>query len=118
MLIAAAFLSLLWTLVHVVLGGAQVERPLARAPLPAAVRETAVMVWHMISAVLIVLTGLLGWAAWSGDGTAAVAGGLLAAALCLSGLGTALLRRTGFALLPQGWLFLPVAALAFAGAWA
>ncbi|MEL6586190.1 MAG: hypothetical protein AAFY65_16750 [Pseudomonadota bacterium] len=113
----AALLSAVWTLVHIVLGGRDVARPLSRSALPEIPRETSVMVWHMISAVLAVLTLLLGWAALGAVPEGGIAAMLLSGGLMLGGIGTQIGRGLPLKTLPQGWLFLPVTVLAGLGLW-
>ncbi|GIT90605.1 hypothetical protein JANAI62_10600 [Jannaschia pagri] len=115
MFIAASLLSGLWALVHIFAGGAQVAAPLRAAPMDTVVRETALLVWHMTSFVLLFLTGLFAWAAVSGEVILAWAGLVLSGGLTAVGIGLQIGRRLPFAVLPQGWLFVPVTALAVVG---
>lgn len=114
----AGALSLLWLGVHLFVGGKEVAVPLrASADVPAPARDTAYLCWHYTSiaigamAVLFGLSTLTGVAAYAEIGTA------LAAAF--AALGIAMVPRIGqtFRVMPQGWLFVPIAALGGWGLW-
>lgn len=117
MFLAAGILSLIWAFTHIVVGGREVERPISQSDFAPSIRETAVLVWHMVSFVLLFLTGLLLWAAWGGGMQVAFAAFILSLGLAVTGIATQVARRQPFGVLPQGWLFVPVAALTGLGMW-
>lgn len=110
--LVAGLIAAAWCAVHLFIGGREVARPLRDAPLPEVVRATAWMTWHMTTASLATIAALLvaGWAL--NDASLIGAGALLAAAVSVAGILTAPVLGVGFRMLPQGWLFVPVAALA------
>lgn len=107
----AALLSFAWCLLHFFGGGATIAKPLRQASsLDHTVMATMWMCWHMVTATLFLMgvffvMGLV----W---GTAyVVAGTLLAAAIAVAGIGAKYALGTSFAVLFQGWLFVPIAVL-------
>lgn len=105
-LLAAAALAALWMLVHAFAGGRECARPLAREQqLPDAVRETMLLCWHMVTGFLGLMALFLFLGAVGAIGMAQE-GIFMAAVAALVGL-----------LLPQGWLFVPVAGLGAWGLW-
>jgi hypothetical protein len=116
--LAAAALSALWTVVHLFMGGAQVAGPLRQSrDLPAMVRDTAYLCWHLVSITLAIMAGLLLAAGLGASGAAglAMAGVALAAGFAAIGILLPLGIGAGYARLPQGWLFVPVAGLGLWG---
>lgn len=112
---AAAALCALWFLVHAVMGGREVEAPLRRdRALPEAVRAPGVMVWHMLSTVLAVMAGMFAAGGLTGNAGLIWAATALSAGIAAAGIAAAPMQGVSFRLLPQGWLFVPPAAL---GAW-
>ncbi|MDC0656986.1 hypothetical protein N6L27_03130 [Leisingera sp. SS27] len=117
-LLGAAALAALWMLVHAVAGGRECARPLAQdRQLPDAARETMLLCWHMVTGFLGLMALFLFLGARGAAGMA-LAGTAMAAVAALIGLLLPLLRRAGYRLLPQGWLFVPVAGLGAWGLWA
>ncbi|KIC19127.1 MULTISPECIES: hypothetical protein [unclassified Leisingera] len=112
--LAAALLAALWMIVHAFVGGRECARPLAQdRQLPDVVRETTLLCWHLVTGCLALMALFLFLGARGYDGLA-LAGTAMAAMMAMVGLLLPPLRRAGYGLLPQGWLFVPVAAL---GAW-
>ncbi|MBY6065303.1 hypothetical protein KUW17_01005 [Leisingera aquaemixtae] len=112
--LAAAFLAALWMIVHAFVGGRECARPLAQdRQLPDVVRETTLLCWHLVTGCLGLMALFLFLGARGAEGMA-VAGTAMAAMMAAVGLLLPPLRRARYGLLPQGWLFVPVAAL---GAW-
>lgn len=113
---AAAGLSALWAGVHLVLGGRQVAGPLratSDAALDPMARDTAWLCWHFVTGALILMALLfLGAALGGATGLSATA---LAATFALAGLILPPLMGQSYRVLPQGWLFVPVAALGLWG---
>lgn len=108
---AAAGLSVAWFFLHVLVGGRQISRPLRTAEgVPHEVMATMVMCWNMVSAVLALMAGLFVMAAFWGA-PFVIAGSLLAGAVALGGIATRYQLATTFRVIPQGWLFVPIAAL-------
>ena len=78
------------------------------------VRDTAYLCWHMVSVALALMAALFLLGAWVSPHYA-VAGTLLAGGFALVGVGLPLAIRQRYAVLPQGWLFVPVVALGLWG---
>ena len=109
---AAAALCALWFAIHVVMGGREVEIPLRRdRHLPEAARAPAVMVWHMLSTVLAVMAAMFAAGALGGNAGLIWAASALSAGIAAAGIASAPLQGVSFRRLPQGWLFVPPAAL-------
>lgn len=114
-LTGAAGIAALWTVVHAVIGGRESERVLSKdTHLPALVRETMLLCWHMVTAFLGLMAVFL-WFGAKGAEQMALAGLLMALAASGVGIVLAPLRGLSYRLLPQGWMFVPIAALS---AWA
>ncbi|MBU2944265.1 hypothetical protein Q8W37_12060 [Shimia thalassica] len=111
----AAALAVFWTLVHVIIGGRQCERLLAADEhVSPVVRETMLLCWHMVSGFLFLTSAFLFIGA-IGYPSFGVAGSVMAGVTALIGLLQAPIRKTSYAALPQGWLFVPVAVLGIWG---
>ena len=105
----AAGLTAIWAIVHIVIGGREVEAPLRRDRTQVdVVRVTMILTSHYVSATLIILAAMFAiagllvnaallWCAVSISGLFSLIGLVLA-----PGLGV------GYRTLPQGWLFVPV----------
>ncbi|UWQ35916.1 hypothetical protein K3552_10245 [Leisingera aquaemixtae] len=114
---AASLLAALWTGVHAIIGGRECAAPLARdRQLPDAVRETTLLCWHLVTGCLGLMAVFL-FAGARGSAEMALAGTSMAAVIAATGLLMPPLRRVKYGLLPQGWLFVPVAALGAWGLW-
>lgn len=113
-ILCAAILAGIWALVHLIIGGRQIERSLSSdQSLEPVVRETMLYCWHLVTGFLILMTVFLGLGAW-GNETMALAGTLMATSTAMTGIVLAPMRKISYAMLPQGWLFVPIAAL---GSW-
>ncbi|MEO1539487.1 MAG: hypothetical protein AAFU59_03830 [Pseudomonadota bacterium] len=115
--IAAGVLNLVWCAVHVFVGGPAVAHPLLRSQeLGHATKITQYYCWHLVSLTLG-LTGLGFLAVGSGYGGAplGVFVTVLSAGFALLGIVVAPVQRSSYRVLPQGWLFVPVAALGLWG---
>lgn len=112
----AGGLAAIWLVLHLFTGGPQIARPLMNAmTLEPVARHTMYLCWHFTSAAIACMSVFFGWAAIEGDMSFAIAGTALASGFCVVGIGLVLLMKEKHAELPQGWLFLPVAALGFMG---
>ncbi|UWQ56989.1 hypothetical protein K3722_10590 [Leisingera caerulea] len=112
--LAASALAALWMGVHAVIGGRECAVPLAQdRSLPGAVRETTLLCWHLVTGFLGLMALFLFLGA-RGSADMALAGTLMAAVTAAAGILVPPLRRVGYGLLPQGWLFVPIAVL---GSW-
>lgn len=114
---SAAFVSFVWFLVHLFVGGKQVARPLLTSDLEPIVLQTLYLCWHLTSVTIAIMAILFGMAAWLAAPTYGVAGLILAAGFALVGIGVVPLRGWSYKIVPQGWLFVPVVALAALGLW-
>lgn len=115
--LGASALAGLWMIVHAFIGGRECARPLAQdRQLPDTVRETMLLCWHMVTGFLGLMALFLLLGARGAEGMA-LAGTAMAAAAAAVGLLLPPLRRATYGLLPQGWLFVPVAALGAWGLW-
>ena len=112
LLLCAAGLSLAWFLLHFLAGGRLVARPLRDHPgLDHTVMATMWMCWHMVTALLLLMAlFFLAAVIWDNRGLA-IAGTACAAAFTLAGIAAAPVLGTRYKVIPQGWLFVPVAAL-------
>ncbi|WP_299685865.1 hypothetical protein [uncultured Tateyamaria sp.] len=114
--LSAGALSALWLVVHVIVGGRQIARPLVSATaLSPVVRHTQYLCWHFTTVAIACMAGFFLWAAHAGDATLAAAGTALATGFFLVGVALVPVVRETYSRLPQGWLFLPVALLGLTG---
>lgn len=114
---SAAFVSFAWFLVHLFVGGKQVARPLLTSDIEPIVLQTLYLCWHLTSVTIAIMAILFGIAAWLAAPAYGVAGLILAAGFALVGIGVVPLRGWTYKIVPQGWLFVPVVALAAMGLW-
>lgn len=105
----ASGLTFVWFGVHTFVGGAEVSGPLRLTDLPPVLLETLWMVWHMVTAVLLILAGLFALAVLRADRGMMWAAAAISAAIAAGGIGAAVVSGAGFGLLPQGLLFVPTA---------
>ena len=112
----AGALAALWFAVHLFVGGRQIARPLVNAAsLDPVVRHTQYLCWHFTTVAIAGMAIFFGIAAMSGSIAFATSATLLAAGFFLVGVGLVVSLGESHARLPQGWLFLPVAALGVVG---
>ena len=102
---------------HVFAGGKAIARPLLEATeLPDAVRYVQYFCWHIATLALAFQALLFGLAMVSDApviyATIATA---FAASIGLLGIAMPLLLKVSYRVVPQGWLFVPVAGLGVAG---
>lgn len=116
-LVAAGIVSLTTCAVHVVLGGAEIARPLLQADGLARIPKlTAYYCWHMVTILLFAMALAYGYAAAvPGNMALAVATTGLSAAFAVLSLGLALGTRTRLTHLPQWVFFVAITALAAPG---
>ncbi len=113
---AAGVLATLWLAIHVFLGGREIAHPLLKATaLPATVRHTQYLCWHFTTVAIAGMAGLYLAAAFTSVTAFATSATLLAAGFFVVGVGLVIALGERHTRLPQGWLFLPVAALGVAG---
>ncbi len=113
---AAGGLAAIWLIVHTVVGGRQIARPLVEATaLSPVVRHTQYLCWHFTTVAIACMAGLFLLAVLSGIAAYATSATLLAAGFFCVGVGLVVALGESHARLPQGWLFLPVAGLGLAG---
>ncbi len=113
---AAGGLAAIWLVVHIVLGGREIARPLLQATaLDAQVRHTQYLCWHFTTVAIACMALFFSVAAFSGITAYATSATLLAVGFFGVGVGLVVAMGENHARLPQGWLFLPVAALGLAG---
>lgn len=113
----AALVSFVWFLVHLFIGGKQVARPLLMSDLDPVVLQTQYLCWHLTSVTIAIMAILFAMAVWLATPAYGVAGLILAAGFALVGISIVPLRRWSYKTVPQGWLFVPVVALAAFGLW-
>lgn len=114
---SSALLSFIWFLVHVFVGGRQVARPLLDCDLDPMVLQTQYLCWHLTSVTIAIMALFFAMAVWLDTAAYGVAGLILAAGFVLVGIGMVPLRGWSYKIVPQGWLFVPVVALAAFGVW-
>jgi FtsH-binding integral membrane protein len=113
---AASLLSLAWFFVHLFFGGKDVARPLlVDEELPEMARQVLYVCWHFVSATIAVMAILFALAVLLNNPSYAVGGTLLAAGFALVGIAIGPLRGWRYSTIPQGWLFVPIAAMGAAG---
>lgn len=113
-LLSASALAGLWTGVHAIVGGRECAVPLAQdRNLPQVVRETNLLCWHLVTGYLALMALFLLLGAL-GSADMALAGVLMGAVTAAIGVLTPVLRRVSYSVVPQGWLFVPIALL---GGW-
>ncbi|MEL7343296.1 MAG: hypothetical protein AAFN59_00365 [Pseudomonadota bacterium] len=112
----AGAVAALWFAVHLFVGGRQIARPLVEAQsLRPVVRHTQYLCWHFTTVAIAGMALFFGIAAVTGTVAFATSATLLAAGFFVVGVGLVLSLGESHARLPQGWLFLPVAALGLLG---
>jgi hypothetical protein len=113
MALAAGLLASVWFLVHLFVGGREVARPLREnRTLPEMARAVAWLCWHWVSGSLLAMAALLLAGAVLDRPDLVIAGGLLAAAFAVVGIALPPVMGWSYRMAPQGWLFVPVVALA------
>lgn len=108
----AAALSLAIALLHVFGGGPSIARPLLGSELEPEPKYVSYYCWHLVSLTLVAMAVAFALAATFGDQWAI--GGMasvLAASFALWGLVLGVTSGQGYRVIPQGWLFVPVAVL-------
>lgn len=114
---SAALVSFVWFLVHLFVGGKEVARPLLASDTDPLVLQTLYLCWHLTSVTIAIMAILFAMAAWLATPAYGVAGLIVAAGFALVGIGVVPLRGWSYKIVPQGWLFVPVVALAAIGLW-
>ncbi|MFK7915171.1 MAG: hypothetical protein AB8B93_14755 [Pseudomonadales bacterium] len=107
----AAGLSAALTLLHLIGGGRTIAQPLlASTALPRMPQVLMYFCWHITSIAIAFLAAAYGYAALT-PGNQALAGAatLLCAAIAVLGIVMAKAMNMRYAVMPQGWLFLPIA---------
>ena len=109
-LATAAGLSLCNLAMHFFLGGRQIARPLLEATsLSTEVKYVQYYCWHLATLSIALQAGLFAYAALTPAQDALVAvATLFAAGFAILGIAMAPLLKISYAVLPQGWLFVPV----------
>lgn len=108
---AAATLSFAWFALHLFGGGKAIAKPLRQSTtLDHRVMATIWMCWHMVTASII-LMGVFFVLGLYVDSTFVVAGSLLAGGVAIAGISAPFALGTTFRVIPQGWLFVPIALL-------
>jgi membrane protein YdbS with pleckstrin-like domain len=106
---SASALSFIWFLVHFLVGGKEVARPLlADQHLTDTVRQTLYLCWHLVSASIAAMAVFFALAVWLEAPSYAVSGLLLAVGFVAVGVTIVPLRAWRYRNLPQGWLFVPI----------
>jgi len=114
----AGGIAALWFLVHIFLGGREIARPLlASQELHPVVRDVQYLCWHFTTVGIAGMAVFFGLAAAQANPSYAVAGTFLAAGFTVTGVFLTFKQRANHLAVPQGWLFLPIAALGMAGLW-
>ena len=114
--VTAAAIAAFNTALHFYLGGQQIARPLLDAPsLSDNVKYVQYFCWHIATLTLAFQAVLFVSATIVPEPSYAIIGTALAASVGLLGLALPVGLRIGYRILPQGWLFVPVAAFGVAG---
>lgn len=115
-LVAAALAAFATFLIHTVVGGREIARPLLAArDLARIPRLTTYYCWHMVTVLLLAMALALAWAARYANPPLVVLVLLLAVAFTALSLGLVVAYRVSPWHLPQWALFLLVAALSAIG---
>ncbi|PIE09889.1 MAG: hypothetical protein CSA70_12185 [Rhodobacterales bacterium] len=93
-------LALVWFAVHTFIGGPEVATQLSASELPLPVRAPAWMVWNMVTGLLLLMAGMLGWGTLKSKPDFLFAGAFMAATLAVTGVASAPLIGAPFSLLP------------------
>lgn len=106
-------------LIHLILGGREIVRPfLAVEKMPGIARYTMYYCWHLVTITLAGMALAFMLAAQPGGSRAlALFATVGAASFAMLNFGMNLRLGLSFVRHPQGFLFLPVAALGIAGLW-
>lgn len=109
---AAAGLSALWFAIHTFVGGRQVALIIRQdTHLDPMVRTVAWMVWHMVTVTLLFMAGMFAAAGLLASRDLLAAGTILAALIAAAGIFAPAFLKHPFSSVPQGFLFVPIAAL-------
>lgn len=111
----AAGLSLFNLALHFFIGGRSIARPLLDTPdLTTEVKYVLYYCWHLVTLAIALQAGLFIAAvlnpAMPGLNALIMTGTLFAAAFAVLGIVMAPALKISYGVLPQGWLFVPVAA--------
>lgn len=113
--VVAMILSFCWFLLHLIVGGRQIAGPLRQSEgVSHTVMATMWMCWHMVTACLILMAVFFGMGLVYGA-PFVVAGTMMAAVFAVSGIWARFALGTTFKILPQGWLFVPIAGIGLYG---
>lgn len=113
---SAGSLAAIWWAIHTFVGGRQIARPLVAATeLPPLVRHTQYLCWHFTTVPFACMATFYFLAAFTGVTAYAIAATLLSSGFVVVGVGLVISLGEDHGKLPQGWLFLPVAALGLLG---
>ncbi|SDE03475.1 hypothetical protein [Kordiimonas lacus] len=111
--------SALTMLIHCILGGREIARPLLDATdIHAVAKYTNYYCWHLVSLTLAAMAGSFFWAAFHPEGIElAVLATFLSTAFCVWNLGLVTWKKQRFSQMPQWALFLAITVLALPGFW-
>jgi len=113
---AAGAFAALWFAIHLFVGGQQIARPLVETQaLKPVVRHTQYLCWHFTTVAIAGMAIFFCMAPVTGTIAFATSATLLAGGFFVVGVGLVISLGESHARLPQGWLFLPVAALGLLG---
>ena len=112
----AAGLAAIWLAVHFFIGGREIARPLIEAEkLPSIVKHTQYLCWHFTTVAIACIAAFFCLAIFTEIAAFATSATVLALGFFLVGVSLIVVLGESHARLPQGWLFLPVAALGAGG---
>lgn len=115
--LSAALLATFNTALHFFAGGKAIARPLLDAvELPEAVKYVQYFCWH-IATLALAFQATLFWLSTIRPGAEsyAIVATALAASIGLLGITIPVFLKVSYRVVPQGWLFVPVAGLGTAG---
>ena len=114
---AAGVLSACIFLLHTFVGGTQIARPLLEVEgLKDGPKYTQYYCWHLVTIVLFALAAaFIISAVYAQASELALLSSVLALAFAVLGIALAPAVKQSYRVLPQGWLFAPVAVLGFLG---
>ncbi len=116
--LGAGSINLLWAFIHLFLGGRDIARPLLNSPnLEASVKYVLYVCWHVTTLVLVAISIMFLVAAYMSSQALVLSmiATLLTIAIVIMGLVIPPVLGQSYKIVPQGWLFVPVAILGLFG---
>jgi len=107
----AACATFMTFLIHTLIGGSRIARPLRASELPRVPKYTTYYCWHMVTVMLFAMPLGLAYAAWTEERALAIFLFFLAAGFCVLSLGMVIAFRVHPRRMPQWLLFMVITTL-------